>query len=160
MNADQLFTPREVPRVESGYRRIVTDFPVPESLPILEQLSRWELRAMGGQPPVVWDRAEGFQVYDAWGNMWMDWSSGVVLASAGHGRDEIIEAICAQARRHLLATYAFPSAIRAQLCERLASLMPEPLKKVFVLTTGSEAVEFVVKVGAPTGSRWAGATRT
>ena len=30
---------------------------------------------MGGQPPVIWDRAEGLQVYDRWGNMWLDWSS-------------------------------------------------------------------------------------
>ena len=156
MNTDARLTPQAVPRVETRYRRMVTDFPVPESLPVLEQLGRWELRAMGGQPPVVWDRAEGFQVYDAWGNQWMDWSSGVVLASAGHGRDEIIEAVCEQARRHLLATYSFPSAIRAKMCERLATLMPEPLKKAFVLTTGSEAVEFVVKLGRIHGQQVGG----
>ena len=35
--------------------------------------------AMRGQPPIVWDHAEGFQVYDAYGNCWIDWSSGVVV---------------------------------------------------------------------------------
>src|ERR1700730_4801803 len=86
-------TPQRVPRVQTPFRRIVTDLPVPESLPILEKLQAYEPIAMRGQPPVVWDRAEGFQVYDAWGNQWIDWSSGVLIANAGHGRAEIAEAI-------------------------------------------------------------------
>jgi 4-aminobutyrate aminotransferase / (S)-3-amino-2-methylpropionate transaminase / 5-aminovalerate transaminase len=100
---------------------------------------------MGGQPPVVWNRAEGFQVYDAWGNQWLDWSSGVLITNAGHGRKEIADAVAAQAQSHLLTTYCFPSEIRATLCERLVELMPEPLKKIFLLTTGSETVEFAIK---------------
>ena len=71
-------TPKRVPRVETAFRRIVTEFIVPESIPILQKLQTYEPVAMRGQPPVVWDRAEGFQVYDAWGNQWIDWSSGVL----------------------------------------------------------------------------------
>lgn len=137
---------RVTPRIETHYRRMVTEFPVPESLPILEKLEKYEIRAMAGQPPVVWDRAEGFQVWDPWGNCWLDWSSGVLIANAGHGRTEIADAIAAQAQRHLLANYCFPSELRAELCEKLANLTPEPLKKIFLLTTGSETVEFAIKV--------------
>ena len=139
-------TPRPVPRVETPLRRIVTEFPVPESLPLLESLHRWEPQSMRGQPPVIWDRAEGFQVYDAWGNCWIDWSSGVLITNAGHGRQEIAEAIIRQASSKLLANYCFPSEIRARLAEKLASLSPEPLKKVFFLTTGSETVECAIKL--------------
>src|ERR1039458_7916138 len=89
-------TPRRVPRIETQFRRIVTEFPVPESIPILERLQTYEPVAMRGQPPVVWDHAEGFQVYDAWGNQWIDWSSGVLIANAGHGRREIKDAIVRQ----------------------------------------------------------------
>lgn len=145
MNVAEL-APRPVARVETKYRRIVTDFPVPESLPVLERLHKYELRAMSGQPPVVWDRAEGFQVWDRWGNCWIDWSSGVLITNAGHGRREIAEAIAKQAEARLLTNYCFPSEIRAELCERLVSLLPEPLKKIFLLTTGSETIEFSVKV--------------
>jgi 4-aminobutyrate aminotransferase/diaminobutyrate-pyruvate transaminase/4-aminobutyrate aminotransferase/(S)-3-amino-2-methylpropionate transaminase len=119
---------------------------VPESIPILKQLAKYELRAMGGQPPVIWDRAEGFQVWDRWGNCWLDWSSGVLITNAGHGRQEIVDAIIRQAQRHLLTNYCFPSEIRANLAQRLVDLMPEPLKKIFLLTTGSETVEFAIKV--------------
>jgi 4-aminobutyrate aminotransferase/diaminobutyrate-pyruvate transaminase/4-aminobutyrate aminotransferase/(S)-3-amino-2-methylpropionate transaminase len=139
-------TPRRVPRVETQFRRIVTEFPVPESIPVLQKLYAYEPVAMRGQPPVVWDRAEGFQVYDAWGNQWIDWSSGVLIANAGHGRKEIAEAIRRQAESRLLTNYCFPSEIRARLLERLVGLLPEPLKKVFLLTTGSETVECAIKL--------------
>ena len=150
-------TPKRVPHVETPFRRIVTDFPVPESIPILEKLQSYEPIAMRGQPPVVWDRAEGFQVYDAWGNQWIDWSSGVLIANAGHGRQEIADAIAHQAASKLLTNYCFPSEIRARLVERMAGLLPDPLKKVFLLTTGSETVECAIKIcrsyGAKAGGR-------
>jgi 4-aminobutyrate aminotransferase/(S)-3-amino-2-methylpropionate transaminase len=152
-------TPRRVPRLETPFRRIVTDLPVPESLPILERLARYEPLAMRGQPPVVWDRAEGFQVFDAWGNCWVDWSSGVLISNAGHGRSEIVEAILRQASARLLTNYCFPSEIRSRLVERLAELLPAPLKKVFLLTTGSETVECAIKLARAWGVKQGGRSK-
>ena len=139
-------TPRSVAPVETKYRRIATAFPVPESLPVLEALHRTEPVAMQGQPPVVWDHGEGFRVFDKWGNAWIDWSSGVLVTNVGHGRPEIIEAIVKQAQSKLLTNYCFPSEIRAQLTTRLSDLMPEPMKKIFLLTTGSETIECAIKL--------------
>jgi len=132
--------------VESAFRRIATPLPVPESLPLLETLRRLEPLAMQGQLPVVWDRAEGFQVFDKWGNRWIDWSSGVVVANAGHGRKEIIEAVRKQAEASLLTNFAFPAEPRARLLEKLAAILPEPLKKILLLTTGSETIELAIKL--------------
>ena len=114
---------------------------------------------MRGQPPVLWDSAEGFLVRDAFGNQWIDWSSGVLIANAGHGRQEIIDAIVRQAHSSLLTNYCFPSAIRARLVERLAGLLPEPLKKVFLLTTGSETVEAIIKLCRLHGLRSGGRSK-
>src|SRR5579864_5603526 len=107
--------PKAIPPVQTRLRHIATQLPVPETLSILERLQRYEPLAMRGQPPVVWDKAEGFQVYDACGNQWIDWSSGVLIANAGHGRKEIAEAIRRQAESRLLTNYCFPSEIRARL---------------------------------------------
>jgi 4-aminobutyrate aminotransferase/diaminobutyrate-pyruvate transaminase/4-aminobutyrate aminotransferase/(S)-3-amino-2-methylpropionate transaminase len=139
-------TPKPVPPVETRYRRIATQLPAPASLRTLETLYALEPIAMRGQPPVVWDHAEGFQVYDPSGNCWIDWSSGVLITNAGHGHPKIIEAINRQANAKLLATYAFASEMRARLVEKFSSLLPEPMKKVFLLTTGSEAVECAIKL--------------
>jgi len=112
---------------------------------------------MRGQPPVVWHRAEGFQVFDAWGNRWIDWSSGVLIANVGHGRREIAEAISQQARAQLLTSFSFANEPRARLVERLVEILPEPLKKVFLFSVGSEAIECAIKLcrtwGVKTGGR-------
>ncbi|HVN06520.1 MAG TPA: aspartate aminotransferase family protein [Bryobacteraceae bacterium] len=159
MAREYSLVPRSVPRIETAFRRIVTDLPVPESLPVLNRLYAYEPVAMRGQPPVVWHRAEGFQVFDAWGNQWIDWSSGVLIANAGHGRQEIVDAIAGQACARLLTTYCFPSEIRARLAEKLVSILPEPLKKVFLLTTGSEAVECAIKLCRTHGVRSGGRSK-
>src|SRR5215831_18825358 len=149
--------PQHVAEVSTEYRRIATPLPAPESVPILEKLYRYEPLAMRGQPPVVWHRAEGFQVEDAWGNRWIDWSSGVLIANAGHGRREIAGAIAEQAKAHLLTSFSFANEPRAKLVEKLVSILPEPLKKVFLYSVGSEAVECALKMcrtyGVKTGGR-------
>jgi 4-aminobutyrate aminotransferase/(S)-3-amino-2-methylpropionate transaminase len=145
--------PRAISPVRTRLRCIATRLPVPESLPTLERLQRYEPLAMRGQPPVVWDKADGFQVYDAYGNCWIDWSSGVLITNAGHGRQPIIDAIIGQASSGLLTTYGFASEIRSRLVERLAGLLPSPLKKIFLLTTGSEAVECAIKLARSQGLR-------
>jgi 4-aminobutyrate aminotransferase/diaminobutyrate-pyruvate transaminase/4-aminobutyrate aminotransferase/(S)-3-amino-2-methylpropionate transaminase len=135
-----------VARVETPYRRIVTQFPVPESVDLLQRLQAAEPVAMRGQPPVVWDRAEGFQVYDAWGNCWVDWSSGVLITNAGHCHPRVKAAIDAQVEQRLLTSYCFANEPRLRLVEKLRDVLPEPLKKIFLLTTGSETVECAIKL--------------
>jgi len=144
-------SPRSVPRVETKFRRIITPLPNPDSLPTLERLRRFEPQSMRGQPPLVWERAEDIFVYDKYGNQWLDWSSGVLVANAGHGAPEIKEAIVSQVASGLLHNYCFPSEPRAKLVECLAALAPEGLDKVFLLTTGSEAIECAIKLARAHG---------
>lgn len=151
--------PQAVREVETRFRRIATPLPVPESLPILEKLYQYEPRSMRGQPPIVWHRAEGFQVEDAWGNRWIDWSSGVLIANAGHGRKEIAQAIARQAESQLLTSYAFPNRPRAELVEALAGLLPQPLQKIALFSTGSEAVECAIKLCRTYGVRSGGRSK-
>src|SRR5260221_6272798 len=149
-------TPRAVPRVESKYRRIVTPWPHRDSVRPLEKLRQFEPQSMRGQPPLVWDRAEDCSVYDKHGNRWLDWSSGLLVTNAGHCAPEVKQAILDQVNSHLLHNYCFPSEERAQLTEYLASLAPEGLKKVFLLTTGSEATECAIKLSRAHGIKVGG----
>ena len=138
--------PQAVPEVHTKYRTIATKIPVPESLPIFEKLAAHEPISMGGQPPVIWHKAEGLNVYDRWGNKWLDWSSGVLITNAGHGNPEIVAALREIIDRPLLATYVFPHEGRAELCELLASTAPAGLDKVFLLSAGTEATENAMKL--------------
>ena len=138
--------PRTVPTVRTKHRRITTKIPVPESLPILKDLRRYEPASMTGQPLVVWDKAEGCNVMDKWGNKWLDWSSGVLVTNAGHSHKAIVSAIAKQARKKLLHNYCFPSEIRANLAKTLVQAAPASMKKAFILTTGSETTECAIKL--------------
>ncbi len=140
-------TPVEVPAVETQYRRIKTKLPVPESLGIFNNLSESEPRSMMGQPPIIWDKAEGFQIEDPWGNKWIDWSSGVLIANSGHGRIEVREALKKIIDKPLLSSYVFVHEKRAELTGMLQALAPDPEDySVFLLSTGSEAVENAIKL--------------
>ncbi|MEW6358761.1 MAG: aspartate aminotransferase family protein [Planctomycetota bacterium] len=149
--------PKDVPKVDTPFRKIVTKIPAPESIPILEKLRTYEPVSMSGQPLVVWDRAEGVQVYDKWGNMWLDWSSGVLVTNCGHSRAEVREAIINQVDHGLLHSYCFPNEPRALLAEKLVSISPDPLAKAFILTTGAETTENAIKLartyGVTTGGK-------
>jgi len=149
-------TPKDIPRVETKWRRIVTKIPVPESLPVLEKLRKYEPRSMSGQPPIVWSSASGCQVSDAWGNTWLDWSSGVLVANAGHSHPAICDAMTAQIKSGLIHNYCFPSVPRATLAEALADAAPPGLDKVFILTTGAETTECAIKLSRARGVAKAG----
>ena len=118
--------PKKVEPVETKYRRICTQIPVPESIEILERLRDLEPRSMGGQPPIIWDHGDGVTICDAYGNRWLDFSSGVLVTASGHGRKEIIEAIRDMAAQGLYHAYCFPTDIRVRLVEKLTSLLPAP----------------------------------
>lgn len=133
-------------KIKTKYRSVMHSVQSPVSDEIISTLAQYEPRSMAGSGPVVWDRAEGFQVFDISGNCWIDFSSAIILANAGHAHEKICQAIKDQIDRKLLHNYCFPSEIRARLVRRLAELPPDYLDKVFLLTTGSEAVECAIKL--------------
>jgi len=101
---------------------------------------------MHGQLPVVWDRAEGFQVHDAWGNCWIDFTSTIFVANAGHGNPRILKALRDQLDKPLLHTYTYASKIRADYLRRLIEVTPPQFEKAFLLSAGTEATECALKL--------------
>ena len=143
--------PRDAPRVQTAHRRIVTKLPVPESVSLFEKLERFEPSSMQGQPPVIIDRTEGWHVHDKWGNMWLDWSSGVLISNIGNSNPAIVTALRKMLDKPLLSTYVFAHEARVELVELLAGIAPSPDYKVFLLSTGSEATENCIKLAKTWG---------
>jgi 4-aminobutyrate aminotransferase/(S)-3-amino-2-methylpropionate transaminase len=138
--------PVAVPPVNTNYRVIQTPIPVPESLPMLDKLYAAESHSMHGQLPVIWDRAEGYQVYDKWGNKWLDFSSTIFVTNAGHGNKRIIAALENVIRKPLLHTYTFTSPERIDYIEYLMENTPRQFEKAFLLSAGTEAIECALKL--------------
>jgi 4-aminobutyrate aminotransferase/(S)-3-amino-2-methylpropionate transaminase len=138
--------PRKVPLVSTKYRSIVTDIPVPESISILERVYETESHSMHGQMPIIWDRAEGFQVYDAWGNKWLDFSSTIFVTNAGHGNKRIVDALRRVIDKPLLHTYTYTSPERYEYLSYLISHTPQQFEKAFLLSAGTESTEAAMKL--------------
>jgi 4-aminobutyrate aminotransferase/(S)-3-amino-2-methylpropionate transaminase len=137
--------PRDVPLLETRFRRIVSPLPHPDSVPVLKKIHSLEPRASECQPPLLWDCAEDVNVFDKFGNKWLDFTSGVLVTNAGHNAPEIQQAIIETAQHGNLHSFAFANEKRGELAAYLTGLAPEGLDKVFLLSTGSEAIEFAVK---------------
>lgn len=138
--------PKQVPLVETRFRRIKTQLPVPESIPLLEKMYYYESHSMHGQLPVLWDHAEGFQVFDAWGNSWIDFTSTIFVANAGHSNPRIVEALKRVLNKPLLHTYSFASTERVEYLETLIKLTPPQFEKAFLVSAGTEATECALKL--------------
>ena len=138
--------PKEVKKIKTKFRSIVTKIPVPESLPILERVYETESHSMHGQLPIIWDRAEGVQVYDAWGNKWLDFSSTIFVTNAGHGNKRIVEALNKVINKPLLHTYTFTSPERFEYLNYLIGNTPKQFEKAFLLSAGTEATEATLKL--------------
>ncbi len=92
-------------------------------------------------------RGEGPWVWDSHGRRYLDGLAGLYVVQAGHGRRELAEAAARQAAQLAyfpIWGYAHPAAV--ELAERLASLAPGTLNRVFFTTGGGEAVESAWKL--------------
>lgn len=105
--------------------------------------------------PVVVKRAAGLMVEDVDGNVFLDFTSGMVTAT-GHAHPKVAAAIADQAQRWLFINSPdFYSPLQAQLVERLTKLVPGIKgKKVFLCNSGTEANEAAIKA-----TRWSKPTR-
>ena len=139
-------TPEKIKSVSTKFRKLSGFIPNKVTIKELEKLRKAEPISMRGQAPVIWDHSKGFNVFDKFGNMWLDFSSGVLITNAGHSNKKIIDAIKKQAGKGLLTSYCFPNEPRIKLVQKLTRLAPVGLKKVFLLSTGSETTECALKL--------------
>lgn len=138
--------PIKVEKIATKYRTIKTDIPVPESIYMLEKMYEIEAQAMHGQLPMVWDRADDFQIYDQWGNIWLDFTSTIFVANAGHGNKRIVRALKEVLDKPLLHTYTYASSERIDYLEYLIKNTPKQFEKAFLLSAGTEATEAALKL--------------
>jgi acetylornithine/N-succinyldiaminopimelate aminotransferase len=93
-------------------------------------------------------RAEGSWLVASDGRRYLDFIAGIGVSALGHGNPEVLEAIAAQARRHLHVMVYGEYVIESQvmLARRLVELLPRPLERVYFTNSGAEAIECALKV--------------
>lgn len=132
--------------IKTEFRTIVSEIPHPDALKMADRLAAVESHSMHGQLPVVWERAEGSSVWDPWGNQWIDFTSTIFVANAGHGHPTIVDAIVRTAQKPLLHAYNYTTSERLDYIEELIRVTPSYLEKAFLVSAGTEAVEVAIKL--------------
>ena len=98
--------------------------------------------------PLVAHRAGGMWIEDPDGNVFLDFTAGIAVASTGHCHPDVVAAIQKQAARliHMSGTDFYYEA-QVLLAEKLTKLAPgRSPKRVFFTNSGTEAVEAAFKL--------------
>jgi len=136
---------KKVQSIDTKFRRIKTKIPVPDSIPLLEDMKKYEASSIcDHELPVIWDRTDDFQVYDKWGNKWIDFTSGIFVANVGHCAKEVSAAITDKVNNKLIHSYVFPNDSRIKLAKKLCEITQ--MDKVLFTVTGSEANDSVIQM--------------
>lgn len=105
-----------------------------------------EMAKLGKAAQPVLTHAEGIYVYAEDGRQLIDGPAGMWCTQVGYGRKEIVDAMAQQA---MTLSYASPwymaTSPAAQLAEKIASLTPGDLNRIFFTTGGSTAVDSALR---------------
>jgi acetylornithine aminotransferase/acetylornithine/N-succinyldiaminopimelate aminotransferase len=93
--------------------------------------------------PVVFERGEGMSLVDDHGRHYLDFVSGIGVASLGHAHPAIARAMAHQAETLLHTSNLYFHPLQGELAARLASLTGLP--RAFICNSGTEAVEACLK---------------
>jgi acetylornithine/succinyldiaminopimelate/putrescine aminotransferase len=94
------------------------------------------------------DRAEGIYLYDVSGKKYVDMVSGISVSNLGHRNPAVIAAIEDQLKKYLhLNVYGeFIQSPQVKLAQKLVSMLPGSLDSVYLVNSGSEAIEGAMKL--------------
>ena len=90
---------------------------------------------------------KGIYLYDTEGRRYLDGCGGNTVVNVGYGVEEIIEAIYDQMKKTPFAhTSRFTSEVQEGLAEKIISLAPKGMTRVYFLSGGSESTEAALKM--------------
>lgn len=98
-------------------------------------------------------KGRGAHLFDAEGNRWLDFTSGIGVANTGHCHPRVVKAVRDQASELLFGQMNIViSPVVARLAEKLNAVTPPEINRFFFANSGAEATEGAVKLAkAATG---------
>ncbi|MCS7113662.1 MAG: aspartate aminotransferase family protein [Nitrososphaerota archaeon] len=96
--------------------------------------------------PIVAVKGRGARIWDIDGREYVDCMGGYGVALVGHCHPKVVEAIRMQAEKLIVCHGSIYNDARAEFIEKLISIAPKGLDKVFLSNSGAEAVEAALKI--------------
>ncbi|MDI2099760.1 acetylornithine transaminase [Ruicaihuangia caeni] len=133
----------------AGQTSITNDADAAETTPLEQTRRRYTDVMMGSAPPPLRKlvRGEGCHVWDADGNRYLDFLSGIAVNALGHAHPVLVEAISKQAAAVAHISNYFASEPQLALAERLQRLTGAGAQgRVYFGNSGAEANEAAIKL--------------
>lgn len=94
------------------------------------------------------EKAQGIYLYDVHGKSYIDLISGIGVSNVGHRHPKVVEAIKSQVDKylHVMVYGEYIQSPQVQLAKALSDTLPESLDMVYLVNSGSEAVEGAIKL--------------
>jgi acetylornithine/succinyldiaminopimelate/putrescine aminotransferase len=131
--------------INTKHRTIQNDFNLDYN-PLYEEIESYKLIATNQPIKLSWHKAIDYNVFDDKGNKWIDMTSGIFVANAGHANPYIKKALKKQIEDNLVFAYNYPTEIQKRFLKKLLEISPDYFKKVVLLNSGSEAVAAAYKI--------------
>lgn len=106
-----------------------------------------------GQLPFVPERAAGCDIITTEGRRILDLYGGHAVAALGYGHPELVKAISEQSKTLIFQSNAVALDIRATAAEKLLSIAPDNLRRVFFVNSGAEANENALRMACTVTGR-------
>jgi acetylornithine/LysW-gamma-L-lysine aminotransferase len=105
------------------------------------------------EKPIQIERGDGAYVYDDTGTEYLDMGASYACVPLGHGHEAVQSAVAEQLERITYVQASYPNAERTALYDLLAETAPDPIDKVWLCNSGTEANEAALKFArSATGS--------
>jgi acetylornithine/succinyldiaminopimelate/putrescine aminotransferase len=94
------------------------------------------------------EKAEGIYLYGPQGERYMDLISGIGVSNVGHRHPKVVDAIHRQVDQylHLMVYGEYIQTPQTALAKALVDTLPAPLDNVYLVNSGSEAIEGALKL--------------
>jgi 4-aminobutyrate aminotransferase/4-aminobutyrate aminotransferase/(S)-3-amino-2-methylpropionate transaminase len=94
--------------------------------------------------PVCFEEGHGITLTDVDGNRYLDFSSGIYVASLGHCHPKVSEAVAKWAGK-LMNAHDFTTPVKEKLMEKMAGILPGKLNAIQLYSDGTSAVEAAIR---------------
>jgi len=96
--------------------------------------------------PIVIERGEGPYLYDMSGKQYIDFATGIAIATLGHCHPRIAKAVNAQCTKLMSSMNLFPNKTKIELAQKILGILPKSLDAMFFSNSGTEAIEGALKL--------------
>jgi acetylornithine/N-succinyldiaminopimelate aminotransferase len=119
-----------------------------ETLKMKEEFLKYQAQTSPYPLAMEVSHAKGSYIYDTDGKKYLDFVAGVSACSLGHQHPRVNQAIKDQLDKysHVMVYGEYAQNPAVEFCKLLAEHMPEPLKKTYLVNSGTEATEGALKL--------------